>query len=253
MRTPSVLTSVTFAYIGSELNTNYRDHCVGVLAIGFTEQVVNCFWGWVDACRYGLHDFAHRNTAPGFMAPADQVEFRGRMFRLSPELVGKFHELGLEWLLSGPGSTTAVGHQALWMERYFHHQPDAVWVAYDWHQDRFPDERGLECGYTEEIQAGTSWGQLQGSIVPYEDPRVKWRRTEDGWATALTEARGTPVPSRNTALVPVTGSHQAGSSTAVPLPLPNRTVSAAGRRASEALLPVESTGDGKSLGEIGST
>ena len=64
---------------------------MAALAIGFTEQVVNCFWGWVDASRYGLYDFAHRNTAPGFMAPDDQVEFRGRMFRLSQELVGKFH------------------------------------------------------------------------------------------------------------------------------------------------------------------
>ena len=152
-----ILTPVTFAYIGSELNTNDRGRRVAVLAIGFTEQVFNCFWGWVDACRYGLLDFAHRNTAPGFMVPADQVEFRGRMFRLSRELVGKFHELGLEWLLSGSGITAAVGHQALCrMERYFHHHPDAVWVAYDWHQDRFPDERGLEGGYAEDIQVGTS-------------------------------------------------------------------------------------------------
>ena len=228
-----ILFPVTFAYIESELNTSDRRRRVAVLAIGFTEQVVNCFWGWVDSCRYGLHYFAHRNTAPSFMAPADQVEFRGRMFRLSRELVGKFHELGLEWLLSGSGINAAVGHQALCrMERYFHHHPDAVWVAYDWHQDRFPDERGLEGEYTEEIQAGTSWGQLQGSIFPYEDPRVKRRRTDDGWATALTVARGTPRSSRNAALAPVTGSHQAGPSTAVPLPLSSRSVPGAGRRAS---------------------
>ena len=108
-----ILTAVTFAYIGSELNTNDRDRRLAVLAIGFTEQVVNCFWSWVDACRYGLHDFALRNTAPGFIAPADQVEFRGRMLRLSRELVGKFHELGQERLLSRSGITSAVGHQPL--------------------------------------------------------------------------------------------------------------------------------------------
>ena len=38
-----ILTPVTFAYIGSKLNTNDRGRHMAVLAIGFTEQVVNCF------------------------------------------------------------------------------------------------------------------------------------------------------------------------------------------------------------------
>ena len=45
-------------------------------------------------------------------------------------------------------------------------------------------------------------------------------------------ACGTPGSSRNAALAPVTGSHQAGRSTAEPRPLPSRSVPGAGNRAS---------------------
>ena len=226
-------TPVTFAYIGSELNTNDRGRRVVVLAIGFTEQVVNCFWGWVDACRYGLHNFAHRNTASGFLVPEDQTDFRGRMFRLSPALVNKFYELGLDWLLSGSGITPQVGDQALHRMRwYFRRHPNTVWVAYDWQQDRFPEERIPQQVYPEVVQGGSEWGDPMDSVVPYEDSRTKRRRTDDGWATALTVARSTPASPRNLSLIPVTGGHPAGLNTTAPPVQSRRAVPVGVRRAS---------------------
>ena len=182
---------------------------------------------------YGLHNFAHRNTASGFLVPEDQTDFRGRMFRLSPALVNKFYELGLDWLLSGFEITPQVGDQALHRMRwYFRRHPNTVWVAYDWQQDRFPEERIPQQVYPEVVQGGSEWGDPMDSVVPYEDSRTKRRRTDDGWATALTVARSTPASPRNLSLIPVTGGHPAGLNTTAPPVQSRRAVPVGVRRAS---------------------
>ena len=186
-------TPTTLAYVGSETITNRHGLMRVVWSIALSEHIPNCFWGWLEAARWGLHNFAHRSTDEGFFASDAERRFRGRMFHLSDRLLSYFREAGIPWLVEGSDVSAGVAERALHrMQWYFQHHTTEYWATYEWEDDMFHSER-----MPRQVAAPTP--PSQGAPSGYDQPSEshqdihKRRRTESGWVAAIEDARARSV------------------------------------------------------------